>query len=86
MIEERLKFDPSQTQRITYQVLTVHAFTSVISGPIVGYVADKIPSRKVSLMCSLGAEVVGTIVVATCISRMYRPSCLVLVSSLALLT
>lgn len=37
-------------------------------------------------MCSLGAEVVGTIVVATCISRMYRPSCLVLVSSLALLT
>ncbi|RJE24893.1 Mfs transporter [Aspergillus sclerotialis] len=68
MIEDRLKFDPSQTQRITYQVLTVHALTSVISGPIVGYIADKVPSRKVSLMFSLGAEVIGTVVVATCIS------------------
>lgn len=71
MLEERLKTDPSQTQRLTYNLLSIHALTSVIAAPIVGHVADKVPSRKVSLIASLGAEVVGTVIVATCLSRMY---------------
>lgn len=71
MLEGRLKTDPSQTQRLTYNLLSVHALTSVIAAPIVGHVADKVSSRKMSLIASLAAEVVGTVVVATCFSRMY---------------
>lgn len=74
MLEGYPKTDPSQTQRLTSQLLTVYALIAVILGPIVGYVADTIPSRKATLLFSLGAEVLGTAVVATCISRMYHPS------------
>ena len=63
MLEDRLHVGKSETQAVTSLVLSVHAVVSLLSGPLVGHLADKMPNRKSSLLMSLGAEVVGTIVI-----------------------
>ncbi|OKL58641.1 hypothetical protein UA08_06326 [Talaromyces atroroseus] len=68
MLEDRLNVDPSDAQYITSAVLSVHALVCVIVGPATGHLADKIPSRKGSLLVSLAFELVGTIIVAAATS------------------
>ena len=63
MLEDRLHVGKSETQTATSLVLSVHAFLSMLTGPLVGYLADKMPNRKSSLLMSLGAEMVGTVVI-----------------------
>ena len=63
MLEDRLHVGKSETQAATSLVLSVHAFVSMLTGPLVGFLADKMPNRKSSLLMSLGAETVGTIVI-----------------------
>lgn len=63
MLESRLHVDKSQTQSVTSLVLSVHAAVSMIAGPLIGYFADKFENRKYSLLMSLGAEMIGTVVI-----------------------
>lgn len=63
MLEDRLRVGKADTQATISLVLSVHAFVSMLTGPLVGYLADKMPNRKSSLLMSLGAEMVGTIVI-----------------------
>lgn len=69
MLEDRLQLDPTQTQTTTSALLSTHAFVCFASGPIIGTLADKIPSRKGPLLLSLGGEIVGTVIIAAAPSR-----------------
>ncbi|ERF72934.1 hypothetical protein EPUS_05015 [Endocarpon pusillum Z07020] len=62
MLEDRLHVGKSETQAATALVLSVPPFVSMVTGPLVGHLADKMPNRKSSLLMSLGAEMIGTIV------------------------
>jgi MFS family permease len=55
--------DKSQTQAVTSLVLSVHAFVSMLAGPLIGYLADKATDRKRPLLMSLGAEMIGTLMI-----------------------
>ncbi|KAG5929976.1 hypothetical protein E4U42_003630 [Claviceps africana] len=63
MLEDRLHVDKSQTQAATSLVLSFHAGISMLTSPWIGYLADKAPNRKMSLIASLVAEMMGTIVI-----------------------
>ena len=65
MLEDRLHVGKSETQTAISLVLSIHAFLSMVTGPLVGYLADKMPNRKSSLLMSLGAEMVGTVIIMT---------------------
>ncbi|KXG47828.1 Tetracycline resistance protein, TetA/multidrug resistance protein MdtG [Penicillium griseofulvum] len=64
MLEDRLRLDPTKTQTTTSALLSTHALVCFVSGPFIGNLADKIPSRKGPLLVSLGGEIVGTIIIA----------------------
>ncbi|KAJ5431244.1 MFS transporter, partial [Penicillium cf. griseofulvum] len=64
MLEDRLRLDPTKTQTTTSALLSTHAFVCFISGPFIGNLADKNPSRKGPLLVSLGGEIVGTVIIA----------------------
>ncbi|KAE8164132.1 major facilitator superfamily domain-containing protein [Aspergillus tamarii] len=68
MLEDRLSMDPSQTQRMTTAVLTVHGFMSLISAPIIAHFADKTPNRKTPMLIALAGCVAGTLLVASTFS------------------
>ncbi|KAG6112941.1 hypothetical protein E4U13_004058 [Claviceps humidiphila] len=63
MLEDRLHVDKSQTQAATSLVLSFHACASMVTSPLIGYLADKTASRKMSLIASLVAEMIGTIII-----------------------
>lgn len=63
MLTERLHIDPSEVQYTTSLVLSTNAFVSLLTAIPTGYLADKIPSRQVSLLASLGLEAIGTLVI-----------------------
>ncbi|KAJ5294435.1 hypothetical protein N7508_009256 [Penicillium antarcticum] len=63
ILEDRLHVEKSQTQAVTSLVLSSHAFVSMLAGPVIGHVADRIPNRKRSLLMGLGAELIGTIII-----------------------
>lgn len=63
MLETRLRVDKSDTQAVTSLVLSFHAGVSMLTSPFIGHLADKVPSRKMSLIASLGAEMMGTSVI-----------------------
>ncbi|KAJ5690909.1 hypothetical protein N7488_012476, partial [Penicillium malachiteum] len=63
ILEQRLHVDESKTQATTSLVLTVHALVCLVSGPLTGYLADKCSNRQLPLLTSLGAELVGTIII-----------------------
>ncbi|KAG6010346.1 hypothetical protein E4U21_006910 [Claviceps maximensis] len=65
MLETRLHVDKSQTQAVTSLVLSFHAGVSMLTSPLLGYLADRAPSRKISLIASLAAQMMGTIVIMT---------------------
>lgn len=64
LFQDRLRKDPSQTQRLTAGVLTLHGLISAISGPLIGHFTDKLPSRRTPLLFSLAGCIVGTVLVA----------------------
>ncbi|RAL16781.1 MFS general substrate transporter [Aspergillus homomorphus CBS 101889] len=64
MIEVRLGIDPSETQRYTTALLSLHGFLGVIAAPIIAHFADKTPNRKLPLLLALGGCFVGTTLVA----------------------
>ncbi|KAG5948161.1 hypothetical protein E4U53_006332 [Claviceps sorghi] len=63
MLEDRLHVDKSKTQAVTSLVLSFHAGISMLTSPWIGYLADQVPSRKMSLVASLVAEMIGAIVI-----------------------
>ncbi|KAJ5931103.1 hypothetical protein N7466_006596 [Penicillium verhagenii] len=63
MLEERLGIDESELQETTSLVLTVHALVCLVAGPLTGWLADKAPNRRLPLLLSLGAELVGTVII-----------------------
>ncbi|EME80841.1 uncharacterized protein MYCFIDRAFT_46557 [Pseudocercospora fijiensis CIRAD86] len=65
MIEKRLRLDPSFTQRFTTELLFVLGLVSMLSAPVIGYLADQTTSRKIPLLLSLIGCTVGTLLVAT---------------------
>lgn len=68
MLQERLHVKQSEVQQLTSLVLAVHGIVSVISGPIIGHLADQVPNRKIPLLLSLFACTVGTGMVASATS------------------
>lgn len=64
LFQDGLLQDPSQTQRLTAAILTLHGLISAISGPLIGHYADKMPNRKSPLLISLVGCIVGTVLVA----------------------
>ncbi|OQE35332.1 hypothetical protein PENCOP_c013G07433 [Penicillium coprophilum] len=64
LFQDRLHKDPSQTQRLTAGILTLHGLVSAVSGPLIGHFADKMPNRRKPLLFSLAGCVVGTLLVA----------------------
>lgn len=73
MIKDRLHIGESNAQYTTSLVLSVHAFVGLLTGIPTGYLADKIDSRKISLLASLGAEAIGTIVIMFAKNGIYAP-------------
>lgn len=69
ILEDRLHVDKSETQAGASLVLSLHALVSMLTSPLIGYLADKISSQKKSLIASLGAEMIGTIVIMVSPSR-----------------
>ncbi|KAE8382967.1 major facilitator superfamily domain-containing protein [Aspergillus bertholletiae] len=65
ILEDRNHVEPSDTQRLTYQVLTIYGAVAVVSGLLIGHWADRINSRRAPLILGLGVALVGTIVLAT---------------------
>lgn len=65
MIEVRLGLPPSSTQRTTTSLLSTLGIVSILAAPIIGYLADLAPSRKLPLLLSLMIGVAGTLLVAT---------------------
>ncbi|KAJ5910634.1 hypothetical protein N7504_005277 [Penicillium tannophilum] len=63
MLEQRLGIDESELQATTSLVLTVHALVCLVAGPLTGWLADKAPNRRLPLLLSLGAELVGTVII-----------------------
>ncbi|KAJ5633400.1 hypothetical protein N7490_009739 [Penicillium lividum] len=63
MLEQRLGIDESELQETTSLVLTVHALVCLVAGPLTGWLADKAPNRRLPLLLSLGAELVGTVII-----------------------
>jgi MFS-type transporter involved in bile tolerance (Atg22 family) len=61
MLEDRLKFDKSKTQSITFTLLSESALVGLIISPFVGHVADRISDKKSLLLYSLGGAMVGTV-------------------------
>lgn len=70
MLEERLHIDPSQTQRYTTALLTIHGFVGLIAAPAIGYLAEKTTSQKKPLLISLAGCLVGTLMIALASSGM----------------
>lgn len=64
MFQSRLHVNPSQIQELTSAALAVHGAVSVVFGPIIGHFADKTSNRKMALLLSLFACIVGTGMVA----------------------
>lgn len=64
LFNDRLHQDPSQTQRMTSALLTLHGLVSAVSGPLIGHFADKMPNRKTPLLLSLAGCIAGTVLVA----------------------
>ncbi|CAI7601548.1 unnamed protein product [Penicillium glandicola] len=64
LFQDRLHKDPSQTQRLTAGILTLHGFVSSVSGPLIGNFADKMPNGRKLLLSSLVGCIVGTMSVA----------------------
>ncbi|KAG5972171.1 hypothetical protein E4U55_000886 [Claviceps digitariae] len=63
MLESRLHVVKSHIQAVTSLVLSFHAIISMLTSPMIGPLADKVSSRKIPLIASLGAEMMGTIVI-----------------------
>lgn len=63
MLEGRLRVRKSQMQATTSLVLSAHALACLIAGPLTGYLADRAPSRRFSLIASLGVEMIGTVII-----------------------
>lgn len=70
MLEQRLGVDESELQATTSLVLTVHALVCLVAGPLTGWLADKAPNRRLPLLLSLGAELVGTVIIMLAPNRM----------------
>ncbi|GFF28525.1 MFS transporter, putative [Aspergillus udagawae] len=68
MVDVRLRLPPSQTQRLTTALLTLHGFVSIASAPIIAHFTDKFPNRKVPLLISLAGCMIGTFLVASATS------------------
>ncbi|CAG8242091.1 unnamed protein product [Penicillium salamii] len=64
MLRVRLHANQAELQELTSLVLAIHGIVSVFSGPIIGHFADKTSSRRLPLLLSLGACIVGTGMVA----------------------
>lgn len=74
IFEDRNNVDPSDTQRLIYQVLTLYGGASVVSGIAIGQLADRAKSRKVPLVLGLGIAFVGTLIFAAasrCMHHLY---------------
>lgn len=65
MLEDRLHVDSSRTQSLTSGILAIHGAVAIVTGPIIGHFADQSSNRKTSLLYSLSASLVGTVLVAS---------------------
>ena len=65
ILEIRNHVDPTDTQRLTYQILTLYGATAVVAGIVIGQLADKLKSRKLPLVLGLLFALLGTAVFAT---------------------
>jgi len=68
ILRERLHVKEGRIQELTSLVLAVHGIVSTVSGPFIGHFADKISNRKLPLLLSLLACVIGTGMVASATS------------------
>lgn len=64
MLEDRLHVDSSRTQFLTSAILAIHGAVAIVTSPIIGHFADQSSNRKTSLLYSLSASLVGTVMVA----------------------
>ncbi|KAK6078389.1 MFS amine [Seiridium cupressi] len=65
LLEVRNHVDPHDTQRLSYQILTLHGAVSCVSGFTIGQIADRFQSRKTPLIIGLGLAFVGTALLAS---------------------
>lgn len=70
MLEERLGFDPSETQRWTTEILASHGIVGLIATPVAAHFAEKTKSQKTPLLFALGGCFVGTLMIALTPSSM----------------
>ncbi|KAK9777649.1 putative Major facilitator superfamily domain-containing protein [Seiridium cardinale] len=64
-LEVRNHVDPHDTQRLSYQILTLHGAVSCVSGFTIGQIADRFKSRKTPLIIGLGLAFVGAALLAS---------------------
>ncbi|KAK6523517.1 hypothetical protein TWF281_001498 [Arthrobotrys megalospora] len=64
ILQGRNGVDPSDIQRVTYQILTLYGGVSVGSAVFIGELADRAGSRRVPLVIALGIALVGTLTLA----------------------
>ncbi|KHN97970.1 Major facilitator superfamily domain, general substrate transporter [Metarhizium album ARSEF 1941] len=64
ILQERNHVDPSDIQRLTYQILTLYGLVSLASSVFIGQLADLATTRKMPLVVALLVAIAGTLAVA----------------------
>ncbi|PWY75038.1 MFS multidrug transporter [Aspergillus heteromorphus CBS 117.55] len=64
VLENRLGLDVSLTQRFSFALLSESAVTALITSPIIGHFADRVPNKRGLLLGSLAAALLGSIILA----------------------
>ncbi|KAL2831532.1 MFS general substrate transporter [Aspergillus cavernicola] len=64
MLEVRLNLDPTETQRYTTALLTLHGVVALVAAPPIAHFTDKTPNRKTPFLISLAVSLVGTYLIA----------------------
>ncbi|KAK6499006.1 hypothetical protein TWF481_011575 [Arthrobotrys musiformis] len=64
ILQDRNHVDPSDIQRITYQLLTLYGAVSMVCSVFIGELADRAGTRQTPLIVALGIALVGTFLLA----------------------
>ncbi|PWY73464.1 MFS multidrug transporter [Aspergillus eucalypticola CBS 122712] len=64
VLESRLGLDVSLTQRVSFALLSETAVASLVTSPFIGHYADRMSSKRLLLVGSLLAALLGSIVLA----------------------
>jgi MFS family permease len=64
MLQERVKLGHDKAQAVTSNLLALYSLSQVVSSPIVGVIADRMPERKTPMLVALVFGLASTALMA----------------------